>query len=256
MSTIKLEIKGNFLKITDNINDNDRVMIKAITSYDFKSNDTILVLKQEQGTNQVSHKFKVSVLVDSTDTPFASLAALETFLSDNLGFNTGGGNGSGVTISQQALNYSAFVAGDNIGDLAYAEQSEGTKWLPGSLGGTYYPSGLYLWDGADWVSSRDAIALELNNLVGVTSTKTSNYNAINGDYLFCDSSGGEFTITLPPVASNTSSVVNVKKIDSSINNIIIDGNSTELVEFNETVSLESQGESFTLKCDGSAWYII
>ena len=166
MSTIKLEIKGNFLKITDNINNNNRLLIRGITKYDFKNNDTILLLKTEQGTNQVTNKYKVSVLVDETDTPFASLVALETFLSDNLGFSNGGGNGTGVTISQQAINYSAFVAGDNVGDLAYAEQSEGTSWLPGSLGGTYYPSGLYLWDGVNWVSSRDAISnqLELSKL--------------------------------------------------------------------------------------------
>ena len=85
MSTIKLEIKGNFLKITDNINDNDEILISGITKYFFSKNDTLLNLRTEQGTNQVTYKYLISTLVDSTDTPFASLVALENFLSENLG---------------------------------------------------------------------------------------------------------------------------------------------------------------------------
>ena len=85
MSTVKLEIKGNFLKVTDNINDNDEILIAGITKYFFSKGDTILNIRAEQGTNQVTYKYKVSVLVDETNTPFASLEALETFLSDNLG---------------------------------------------------------------------------------------------------------------------------------------------------------------------------
>lgn len=51
------------------------------------------------------------------------------------------------------------------GEIAYARNSEGTAWLPGTLLGTYYPSGLYVYDGADWVSDRNAIADQLQTSI-------------------------------------------------------------------------------------------
>ena len=106
MSTIKLEIKGNFLKITDNINDNDEILISGITKYFFSKNDTLLNLRTEQGTNQVTYKYLISTLVDSTDTPFASLVALEDFLSENLGGSSGGSGVASEGISIENTNVS------------------------------------------------------------------------------------------------------------------------------------------------------
>ena len=37
------------------------------------------------------------------------------------------------------------------GEFYYAQNSQGTKWLPGSLGGTYYPKGVYYSNGIGWV---------------------------------------------------------------------------------------------------------
>jgi hypothetical protein len=48
-------------------------------------------------------------------------------------------------------NYSALpVANTVTGSFYWCESSQGTKWLPGSLGGTYYPSGLYYSNGVSW----------------------------------------------------------------------------------------------------------
>ena len=165
MPIIKLEIKGNFLKITnENIND-IKIFSRALVSYLFKNNNTILELKTSQLTNQIIYKYKIDDLVDKQEQPFTDLDELETFLSDNLGissdFNSGGGNGSGVVIKQKKEVYSSLSPGEEIGDLAYVENSEGTAWLPSTVGGTYYPAGFYLWDGNFWVSDRNAIANQL-----------------------------------------------------------------------------------------------
>ena len=37
------------------------------------------------------------------------------------------------------------------GDLAYIKNSLGSMWLPGTLGGTYYPKGIYIYDGASLI---------------------------------------------------------------------------------------------------------
>ena len=82
---------------------------------------------------------------------------------------SGGGDGS-VVISQNVANYSSLVAGTVIGEIAYVYNSEGTQWLPFSLGGTYYPNGFYVWDGVKWVSDRNAISKALSDLVGTTKS--------------------------------------------------------------------------------------
>jgi hypothetical protein len=58
--------------------------------------------------------------------------------------------GMGVTITVVA-NYSALPAPSTVaGQFYWCESSQGTWWLPGSLGGTYYPNGLYYSNGTTW----------------------------------------------------------------------------------------------------------
>lgn len=48
-------------------------------------------------------------------------------------------------------NYSALPAvGTVTGKFYWASASQGTRWLPGSLGGTYYSAGLYYSNGISW----------------------------------------------------------------------------------------------------------
>jgi hypothetical protein len=61
---------------------------------------------------------------------------------------TGGGGGSTITV---VANYSALPAANTVPNKFYwCENSQGTKWLPFSLGGTYYNSGLYYSNGVSW----------------------------------------------------------------------------------------------------------
>jgi hypothetical protein len=58
------------------------------------------------------------------------------------------GSGAGPTV---VANYSALpAAAAAIGLFYWASSSQGTKWLPGSVGGTYYPNGLYYSNGTSW----------------------------------------------------------------------------------------------------------
>ena len=66
-----------------------------------------------------------------------------------LGGLEGGGGGSAII---EVANYSALPSPIGLGGELYAVlASQGTKWLPGSLGGTYYPKGLYYSDNVNWV---------------------------------------------------------------------------------------------------------
>ena len=84
----KLEIKGNFLFITEGSDSPER-FISRITSYGFNSTQTELLIRQPEGSNQVTFKYKVSDLVDSEGNPYSKLEDVETFLNENLGgFNS------------------------------------------------------------------------------------------------------------------------------------------------------------------------
>lgn len=62
-----------------------------------------------------------------------------------------GGGGTGQGITGVVANYSALPAAAAAADEFYfVESPQGTAWLPGSLGGTYYPAGLYYSNGVTW----------------------------------------------------------------------------------------------------------
>jgi hypothetical protein len=58
------------------------------------------------------------------------------------------GGGSAITV---VANYSALPDPTTVPGLFYwCSSSQGTSWLPGSLGGTFYNSGLYYSNGVSW----------------------------------------------------------------------------------------------------------
>lgn len=119
-------------------------------------------------------------LADSLDAGGINPYTIVGFLAfgrGNLGFNTASG-GSGAT-TQTATNYSSLVAGSTVGDIAYVYNSQGTPWLPGTIGGTYYPAGWYAWDGASWVSDRNAIANQFHLNQIALNSKADSVDLIN-----------------------------------------------------------------------------
>lgn len=89
------------------------------------------------------------------------------------------------------------------------------------------------------------------------ANKTDNYSAGNEMVILVDASDSAITITLPSASTNQSKVYYIKKTDSSINSVIIEGNDTlETIDGEEEISLTLQYQYVTVICDGSNWYII
>ena len=112
-------------------------------------------------------------------------------------------------------------------------------------------------DGGDEVSldasqiTGDFTGFQLN-----TTTKTANYTATSTDVvILCDVSGGAFTITLPAAANNTHRMYIIKKTDSSVNAVTVDGNASETIDGGTTAIITTQYESVIIICDGSNWHI-
>jgi hypothetical protein len=89
-------------------------------------------------------------------------------------------------------------------------------------------------------------------------TQTSiNYNALlTDDVILVDASSGTVTVTLPAASGNAGKVYQIKKIDSSGNTVIIDGDGAETIDEAPTLTTTVQYEAFTLVCDGTEWWII
>jgi hypothetical protein len=91
----------------------------------------------------------------------------------------------------------------------------------------------------------------------VTSQKTTNYTASNGDFVLVNLVGasGDVTITLPAASSDVQVAI---KIAGAANGkiVTIDGNGAETIDGVATRTMETDYESIHLISDGSNWWRI
>lgn len=103
-------------------------------------------------------------------------------------------------------------------------------------------------------------AAEVRTLLGVAPkmvaiAKAINYTAVDRDFVLVTTGASDKTITLPAVASSTDVVIEVKKVDSGVGDVIVDGDGAETIDGAATKVLNGQYTSLTLHCDGSTWHI-
>lgn len=103
--------------------------------------------------------------------------------------------------------------------------------------------------------TRDADGLS----IPLTPTSaTTTYTALSTDrYIRADATAGAFTITLPSAATvGAGWVLTVKKIDTSVNVVTIDGDGAETIDGAASYDLADAYEAVTLVSDGTNWDII
>lgn len=76
------------------------------------------------------------------------------------------------------------------------------------------------------------------------------------DVIMVDVSGGDKTITLPPVAGLTGRCFIVKKSDNSTNKVIIDADAAETIDGELTFNIYKQHDSVKIVCTGTAWAVV
>lgn len=65
-----------------------------------------------------------------------------------------------------------------------------------------------------------------------------------------------FTVTLPPSADYVGKWFTIKKGDSSVNAVTVDGDGSETIDGATTNVLSSQYDSITVVSDGITWWIV
>lgn len=99
MTTINLEVLGNFLLVTDlSTNVETRFSCKD-TYYNFESLDKVLVLTWDKNNGTIIQKYNVNETVDVANSIPFTLETLDIFLSECLGFKKGGTAPSNITLS-------------------------------------------------------------------------------------------------------------------------------------------------------------
>jgi len=88
-------------------------------------------------------------------------------------------------------------------------------------------------------------------------TETGAYTVkLHDDIIFCDGTGGSFSVTLPTAVNSAGIKFEIKKIDSSGNIITIDPDGSELIDGETTQVLSNQYDCITITSDGSNWDIL
>ncbi len=157
---LKVYIVGNTLRGDDQ--NGNMPFNPAISTYGIEQGTFTLI---EYGNMNKRKSAKVGDVQNESGTPIGDEDAIHAYMADKINFKTGsGGSGPSDPINYRADNYTGILAvatNPQLNELAYARNPEGTSWLPFSVGGTYRPSGLWWYNGSEWISDRYQIAEQL-----------------------------------------------------------------------------------------------
>ena len=89
-------------------------------------------------------------------------------------------------------------------------------------------------------------------------SKTSNYSAVAGDIIFCNTSAGGFSVTLPLSSLNPSAEIIVKKRSADGNAVTILTSGADMVDLSTTnYILDQSGDAMDVIADGTTnWGIV
>lgn len=88
------------------------------------------------------------------------------------------------------------------------------------------------------------------------STKNANTTISTENIILGDASSAEITLTLPNASTITGRTLNIKKIDSTINAVVISGSNSQTIDGASNQKIIEQYISIQLIASGSSWYIL
>jgi len=113
---------------------------------------------------------------------------------------------------------------EHSGEYYFVENSQGTAWLPGTMGGTYYKAGLYYSTGLVWKSDKSPFQATLSDVISgvvtdqfVSPATLAGYmtNGISASNLLSGTiPDGRFPATLPAANGSNLTVLNASNLGS------------------------------------------
>lgn len=170
-------------------------------------------------------------------------AGLGTVLDPNGGINTGA-DGFGITL----------------------RADEGLSLTGAGLGTVIDAGGGILVDADGFGIRLDGTTLSLSNnglrvtdpagIWTVSAVQTANYTASINEVVRYDTSGGTFTITLPPAAGASGQQVAIKNVVNDATGLILDADGSETIDGQATQTLQVPYVGIRLISDGANWMIL
>jgi hypothetical protein len=149
--------------------------------------------------------------------------------------------GAPGTLSNQIQMQYALVVGDILEFLI-------TQGGGGGLGGPEGPAGPV---GPTGPAGSNAVGGPIS-----ISTKTSNYTVLSTDNtLLANCTSTAISFFLPPASSSIGRVYWFKKIDSSLNAMIITPNGADLIDGASSLTTIIQNKSYIFQTDGVSWWV-
>lgn len=108
---------------------------------------------------------------------------------------------------------------------------------------------------ADWqIFGRFVQAVDYSALI---KTVSADYTLGADDHVLLVSAvSGDITITLPDASTVDGRQYHIKKVDSSVNSVTLDGYSGQTIDGDITQIITAQYDSVLIVSDGSNWYIL
>jgi hypothetical protein len=100
--------------------------------------------------------------------------------------------------------------------------------------------------------------LTVGGSFAVAFTSISTNTTLNDSHcvVSVDATSGNVTVTLPAASGIAGRQYFIKKVDSSANTVVIDGNASETIDGATTVTISTQWQSYTIVSNGTNWLII
>ena len=176
----KIYRKNNYLIIDNGIDNPEGYLAKDILVQEIVV-DTIYEMygvlpKLGNTSNQLLHSVSIPNILKEDNSPYTASEWMD-FYTVNTGFffevTNGSGDTGSIPANQFVANYSALPDPTTIPyQIWICENAEGTQWLPGSLGGTYYPEGGYVSNGTKWIYHKDNYQATQNEVnIGTVTNK-------------------------------------------------------------------------------------
>ena len=111
-----------------------------------------------------------------------------------------------------------------------------------------------------WIKWFDSIrdAINTNNVGGISSPAIIDNITLglSDSTVLCDASGGIFTVKLPDVSTFSGFKYNIKKIDTSANDVTVDGDGANIDGVATKLLSGSGYPSITVHSDGTGWWVL
>ena len=159
----KIYRKNNYLIINDGVNISEKYLAKDVLVQEIVEDISYEIFgilpKLGNSSNQLLHSISIQNIIKEDDSPYTATEWVD-FYTVNTGFffelTNGGGVSGSIPGNQFVDSYSDLPDPTTTQyEIWVAKNAEGSRWLPGSLGGTYYPEGGYVSDGVKWIYHKD-----------------------------------------------------------------------------------------------------